>query len=112
MTIIMNIHRRRTAEQFSEITDLDVRIEKKSDKSSNLELLSHKLKQEKDHIRSLENLIRENDYLRQELVFYKKSRNVMLIFHDQVLEFYNILKVALKKLSKKMSSSETDIIKY
>jgi hypothetical protein len=74
---IKNIRRRKAAGQPPEITDFDVRIERGGGTSSGLELLSHKLKLDKDRVTSFENLIKDNEYLRQELVFYKESRNAM-----------------------------------
>ncbi len=108
----MNIRRQKTAKQSSEVIDLDVRLERENDTSTDLELFSHKLKQDKDRVKYVEDLIRENEYLRQKIVFYKESRSVMLIFHEQILKFYNFLNLALKKFSKKMSLFEIDIMKY
>ncbi|KAL9128170.1 MAG: hypothetical protein Q9217_003095 [Psora testacea] len=94
-----------TADQPPEITSLDARIARAGGTSSRLELQPHRLREIKAQPctagSQLNDLIRENGYLRQEIVFYQESRNSMLAFHSQSLEAYHGLQKALRDLSEK-----------
>lgn len=104
-------------DQPYEITSLDARIAQAGGTSSRVELQPHRLRQTKiQHhdtaTAQLEDLIRENGYLRQEIVFYQESRNAMLAFHSQALEVYQGLHSAMKELSEKLAKAEGRIEKY
>lgn len=112
----MNRNHQHTFNGPPEITSLDARIADAGGTSSRVELQPHRLRQSKQHRVStrsrVEDLTRENGYLRQEIVFYQESRNAMLAFHNQVLEVYQGLQAALKGLSEKMASAESRIEEY
>lgn len=44
----------------------------------------------------IKNLIRQNSYLKQEIIFYKKSKNAMVAFFNKALVLFNILELASK----------------
>lgn len=100
-----------------EITDLDARIAKGGGTSSSLDLLPVYLHEAKDSRRRKpqkpgDDLVRENGYLRQEIVYYKESRNAMLAFHSKVMEAFQVLQRATQELSEKMVLSEGRILEY
>ncbi len=100
-----------------EITDLDARIAKGGGTSSSLDLLPVNLHEAKDPRRrkpqrSVDDLVRENGYLRQEIVYYKESRNAMLEFHSRVMEAFQVMQRATDVLSGKMALSEGGILEY
>ena len=105
-----------TADQPPEITSLDARIARAGGTSSRLELQPHRLRETKAQPctaeSQLNDLIRENGYLRQEIVFYQESRNAMLAFHSQSLEAYHGLQKALRDLSKKLVMAEARLERY
>ena len=109
---------RRPQEQTPpEITDLDARIAKGGGTSSNLEMLPIYLRESKELQRHrgkrlVDDLVRENGYLRQEIVYYKEARNAMLEFHSQVMATLQVLQRAREVLSEKMARSEGEILEY
>lgn len=113
----MNTIHEKTENQPPEMTSLDARIAQAGGTSSRIELQPHRLRQTKIQHHAtpraqLEDLVRENSYLRQEIVFYQESRNAMLAFHSQVFEAYQGLNSALKELSEKLAKAEGRIEKY
>lgn len=50
--------------------------------------------------------------MRQEIVYYKESRNAMLAFHSIVMEAFQVLRCATQELSEKMVLSEERILEY
>ena len=113
----MEPHHRSLAGQPPEITSLDARIAHAGGTSSRIELQPHRLRQSKEQpLTSLsmqrDDLIRENGYLRQEIVFYQESRNAMLEFYGEVSDAYHGLHKALKELSEKLALAEGRIEKY
>ena len=100
-----------------EITKLDARIASAGGTSSRIELQPHRLQESKTSFNisptlERENLVRENGYLRQEIVFYQESRNAMLAFQDQTLQAYQTLQKALKELSDKLATAEGRLERY
>lgn len=100
-----------------EITNFDVRIAKDDEISSSLDLLLMYFHETKDsrHCKSQksnDNLVQENEYLRQKIVYYKESRNVMFAFHNKTMKAFQILQCATQELSKKMILLERRILKY
>ena len=107
----------RPQDQPPEITNLDARIAQAGGTSSRIELQPHRLRQAKiqpppSAATQLDDLVRENGYLRQEIVFYQESRNAMLAFHSQALEAYRGLQSALKEVSEKLAMAEGRLEKY
>ncbi|KAL2049560.1 hypothetical protein ABVK25_010139 [Lepraria finkii] len=113
----MEQNEQRSAGQPPELTDLDARIARAGGTSSRIELQPHRLRQAKlqpcqSTTTQLDDLIRENGYLRQEIVFYQESKNAMLGFHSQTLEAYHSLHIALRELSEKLVKAEGRLEKY
>lgn len=99
----MSLTYEKTKNQPPETTSLDARVAQAGGTSSRIELQPHRLRQTKTQpyvtpAAQLEDLVRQNGYLRQELVFYQESRNAMLAFHHQVSGIYQSLNAALKDL--------------
>lgn len=104
-------------DQPPEITSLDARIANAGGTSSRVELQPHRLRETKTQrftstTAQIDDLIRENGYLRQEIVFHQESRNGMLAFHNEILDVYQGLQSALKALSEKMARAEGRIERY
>ena len=99
-----------------EITSLDARIAHAGGTSSGLELQPHRLRQTKqqipDHSKQLYDLVKENGYLRQEIIFYQESRNALLAFHSECIRAFDILQLSFKELSERMATAEGRIEKY
>ena len=100
-----------------ELTTLDARIARAGGTSSTIELQSHRLQQSKEHDQKsegarLEELVRENGYLRQEIVFYQESRNAMMAFHNQMLQAYHMQQSALRELSNNMALADGHLEQY
>ena len=100
-----------------EIIELDARIAKDDDTSSRLNMLSiHLEKTKKSRCRRAKRLmnalIRENEYLRQKIIYYKESRNVMLKFHSKVMTAFQILREATKVLFERMTFFEEKLLRY
>ena len=107
----------RNHDQPLEVTSLDARIALAGGTSSRIELQPHRLRQTKTEQQQTpelpkDELIRENGYLRQEIVFYQESRNGMLAFHSQILELYKGLQSALKEVSEKLAMAEGRLERY
>jgi len=107
----------RTTGQPPEITSLDARIARAGGTSSRVELLPHRLRETKlrpstSAAMQLDDLTRENGYLRQEIAFYQESRNAMLAFHSQTLDTYKGLQSALKELSEKLALADSRLERY
>ncbi len=100
-----------------EIDSIDIRIVLTSGTSAKTELQPHRLRQEKNHVgrtlpTEMEDLIRENNYLRQEIAFYKESRIALLAFYNQTIELFQTLQSALKELSENIALAEGKLKKY
>jgi len=100
-----------------EIDSMDARIALAGGTSARTELQPHRLRQEKNRVgrtlqTEMEDLIRENGYLRQEIAFYKESRIALLAFHSQTMESFQNLQSASKELSESMALAEGRLEKY
>ena len=100
-----------------ELSALDARIARSGGTTSGVELQPHRLRERKQQaskpIRQREyDLVRENGYLRQEIVFYQESRNAMLAFHNQSTQAYEALQQAFRDLSDKMAVAEERLDRY
>lgn len=96
---------------------MDARIADAGGTSSRIELQHHRLRQAKTHdtrsiAAQLEDLVRENGYLRQEIAFYQESRNAMLAFHHQTLQSFHMMQSALRELSDRMALAEGRLERY
>lgn len=106
-----------TAQQSLKVISLDARITRFDETIFRLDMQSQKLQKIKLKAletteRELNDLIRENDYFRQKIVYYKEFRNVMLKFHSQTRETSLLLQSAIKELSDKMTKSEEAMLSY
>lgn len=109
----MDQQQRKALGQPPEITKLDARIAKAGGTSSGLDMMPHRLKNtKKTNNRTTEDLVRENSYLREEIIYYKEARNAMAAFHAKTFQSFGILQSALKDLSNKMAMSEEIILEY
>lgn len=109
----MNHSFQRFSKKRSEIIKLDVHIAENEKITFTIDMMSCNLqKTKKKNNRFIRNLILENNYLRQEIVYYKKSRKTMIIFNNNTLNFFQLLQTALKKLSHKMTTFEKFMLKY
>ena len=113
----MELHHPKVTGQPPEIISLDARIAYAGGTSSRIELQPYRLRQAKEQplmspSTQRDDLIRENGYLRQEIVFYQESRNAMLDFYGAVSEAYHGLNKALRELSEKLALAEGRIEKY
>ena len=100
-----------------EVIELDARIAKDDDISSRLNMLSiHLEKTKKSRCRRAKKLmnalIRENEYLRQKIIYYKESRNAMLKFHSKMMTAFQILREATKMLFERMTFFEGKLLRY
>ena len=112
-----SMNRRLRGQAPREITYLDAKIAKGGGTSSNLELLPGYLHEAKEpRARTVENsashLVKENGYLRQEIVFYQEARNVMLEFHTKVVAAIQTLQGSKEALSERMALLEGEILRY
>lgn len=117
LPFLMNRIYERLTGQHPEITKLDARIIKEGGTSSTADMLPCNLQKAKAAKTSskydyTKELILENGYLRQEIVYYKESREAMLAFHNSTLKSFNLLQTALKDLSHKMAMSEEIMLRY
>lgn len=44
----------------------------------------------------VEELVRQNGYLRQEIIFRKESKNAILAFHTEALASFSMLQITLR----------------
>ena len=99
-----------------ELSTFDVRIAKAGGVTSNLDLLSSRVRKDTKDTRikpiSYDDLVRDIGKLRQELVLYKESRNAFLQFHHQTLQAYDTLHSALREFSQKVAQSEGDLLEH
>ena len=87
------VHQRPT-----EINQLDLHIADGGITSSGLELPSHLQIAKRASNDNNVDLVQENGYLHQGLIFHKEFRNAMLEFHSETIEASRILQDTVKKL--------------
>ena len=73
-----------------EITELEARIAREEGASSTADMLPASLQKAKTVGKQftqiyIQDLVVENGYLRQEILYYKRSREATLTFHNQAL---------------------------
>ena len=109
----MNHFQKKLSGERPEITKLDARIIEGGGTTSTADMMPCSLQKAKTaNDRSTRDLILENNYLRQEIVYYKQSREAMLAFHGDTLKSFQLLQAALKGLSHKMAMSEEFMLRY
>ncbi|KAI9736719.1 MAG: hypothetical protein M1834_000923 [Cirrosporium novae-zelandiae] len=101
----------------AEVTSLDHRIARHGGTSSGLEILRHRVEKAKrdpqpDYSKRIEELVRENGYLRQEISYFKETRQGLLDLHATTIDIYQQLERALQTLSEKVAMSERDMLEY
>lgn len=98
-----------------EITKLDVQIAQACGTTSGIDMLPSRLQKTKRNPLApsyVEDLVSQNGYLREEIIFHKESKNAMLAFHSEALASFSILEPALKNLSEKLLASEGRLLEY
>ena len=101
----------------TEISRLDHRIAQAGGTTSRVELSPDKLRRAKAQpvgspATQIHTLIRENGYLRQEIVFYEESKNALAAFHEQMQAAFDIMQAGLKDLSERLMYAEEKMEKY
>ena len=101
----------------AEITPLDHYISSSGGTTSTIENLPHRLQITKRQPRPttgkrLEELVRENGYLRQELALQKELLDAMVTLHGKTVDAYKTLKLALREISQKRMQSEQRLLEY
>lgn len=104
---------KRSSGERPEITNLDAHILEGGGTSSTIDMIPCSLQKAKE-VKNLStrDLILENSYLRQEIVYYKQSREAMMAFHNDTLKSFQLLQTALKELSHRMAMSEECMLRY
>lgn len=100
-----------------EVTALDHCIEDHGGTTSTLDCLPHRLritkeKKSRTMKEHMEDLTREIGYLRQELAYYKDTREVLMRFHESISDSHRVMKVALCEMSKGVAISEQRLLDY
>ena len=113
----MESQTRFSTHQPPEMTDLDERVAKYGGTSSTIELHPQSLQGSKfqtpdSNKERIEELVRENGYLRQEIIFYQESRNAMMSFHTKMNEAYHIQRSAFRELSVHSQLAEGRLEEY
>lgn len=109
----MNHFHKKLSKERPKITKLDARIIERGRIISTIDMMPCSLQKTKTaNHRSTRDLILENNYLRQEIVYYKQSRKAMIVFHDDTLKFFQLLQAALKRLFHKMAMFEEFMLRY
>ena len=62
--------------------------------------------------KELEELTRENGYLREELALHQETRLAITKLHRKTIEAYQILQNALQEMSQKVATSEERLLQY
>lgn len=65
-----------------------------------------------NHGKRIEELTRENGYLRQELALYQETRDAMVSLHVQVTKAYKLLQEGLQELSQKVALAEGSLLDH
>lgn len=101
----------------AEVSALDHRIASAGGTTSKIEKLPNQIQVTKYHSppncdRRIEELTRENGYLRQELAFYQETRDAMVSLHAKTTKAYKLLREGLQELSEKVALSERSLLEY
>jgi predicted acylesterase/phospholipase RssA len=100
-----------------EVTALDHLIGDHGGTTSTLECLPHRLRLTKEKEpetlkEHIEKLTRENGYLRQELAYYKETREILMRLYGSINESHRLMEDALCEASKGFATSEQRLLEY
>jgi hypothetical protein len=101
----------------AEVTALDHCIASRGGTTSKIEKLPSQIQVTKyrsppNRDQRIEELTRENGYLRQELALYEETRDAMVSLHAKTKKAYKLLREGLQELSEKVAVSEKSLLKY
>jgi hypothetical protein len=99
-----------------EPTPLDHRILKLGGTTSTLDLLPHRIQQQKsepvDLVSQIEKLLRDNGSLRQEISRLTKARDGLLELRQKSIEVFYTLRTALQRFSDKAVAADSELSGY
>ena len=101
----------------AEVTALDHHIASRGGTTSKIEKLPSQIQLSKcrsplNRGERIEELTRENGYLRQELALYEDTRDAMVCLHVKTTKAYKLLQEGLQELSQKIVLSERSLLDY
>ncbi len=101
----------------SDVIALNDRIARNDETTSTYEQLSHRLRISKQHqpttsAKRVIELTRTNDYLLQELTYYKDTQAADMKFFEKVIKTHADLKDALKERSQRRANAEFTLLSY
>lgn len=110
-------HHRASRSTAYDVTTLDHHISKDGGTTSTLEYLPHRLKISKQRQplslkEQIEELTRENGYLRQELAYHKDTRETLMKLYKHVQESNQRVENALRETSEGIAISEQQLLDY
>jgi len=122
--IVMDVYNHRTPHhptallgRPAEVTALDHCIASRGGTTSKIEKLPSQIQVTKyrsppNRDQRIEELTRENGYLRQELALYEETRDAMVSLHTKTTKAYKLLREGLQELSEKVALSEKSLLEY
>ena len=101
----------------AEVTALDHHIATHGGTTFNIEKLLSRLQFSKTHppqtqSKRIEELVRENSYLRQEIALYQETRGALMALHAKTIKAYELLQDGLQVLSQQVAQSEKRLLNY
>ncbi len=101
----------------TEVTLLDHQILAGGGTTSTLENIPNRLRASKtkravSQKQWIEELTKDNGYLRQELAYYKEVQQALLALHHETAQASALLEEALEKFSQKVAESEKPLLDY
>lgn len=110
-----NVHRPQSGRP--EVTALDHHIASRGGMTSKIEKLPSQLQLNKTcppptWSQQIEELTRENGYLRQELAHHQEMQCAMITLHTKTVRAYKVLQEGLQKLSQQVAGSEKRLLEY
>lgn len=112
----LNIHRPRSGRP-TEVTALDHHIASLRGMASSIERLPsqqqlYKTRPPPTQSQRIEELTRENGYLRQELAHHQEMQCAMVTLLTKTVQAYKVLQEGLQELSQRVAGSEKRLLKY
>jgi len=101
----------------AEVTALDHHIASRGGMTSTIEKLPSQLQLNKNRSpptrsKRIEELTRENGYLRQELAHHHETHCAMVTLHAKTVRAYKVLQEGLQELSQQVAGSERRLLEY
>lgn len=100
-----------------EVTSLDHQILSHGGTTSTVDYLPHRLRKTKElpppsAVTRIEELTRENGYLRKELALHHENRTTLMTLYAKSIEAHAILQQALENILQKVALSETELLRH